>query len=84
MTTWRNPNFMRRRQMRLMAEEQQRLVLRLQRQQLRAAADGLAEIAQHLAQELAALPAHQSALDAALDATAAFDGQADALRKHLH
>ena len=70
MSTWRNPTFVRRRHMRLMAEEQLRLALRLQRQQLKSTAEGFDEMARHMAAQVAALPADRHLLDAALDAAA--------------
>lgn len=90
MTTWRNPTYMRRRQMRLMAEEQQRLLLRLQRQHLQAAMGGLADMAQQMAAQVAALPplfgpsGPADDLADQLDATAAADGQLHRLKTGLH
>lgn len=70
MSTWRNPTFMRRRHLRLMAEEQQRLALSLQRRQLMVNVEGLEELARHLAAQVAALPADGHLLDAVPDAAA--------------
>ena len=78
MTTWRNPTYMRRRQLRLMADEQRR-----------AQAQALAKREQtelaHLASALAGLFEGQAlpVQDQAVAASAA-DGQAHLLRQNLH
>lgn len=82
MTTWRHPTYMRRRLMRLMAEEQQR---EQQRQFQRAAAQ-LYQVTTDMAALLTGQPAGLplDPLDAALEAAADADGQRATLRKHVH
>lgn len=81
MSTWGKPTFMRRRHMRLMAEEQQRLALSLQRKHLKVTVDGLEEMARHMAAQVAALPADRHLRDAALDAA---DSPPDVPPKPMH
>ena len=78
MTTWRHPTYMRRRLMRLMAEEQQREQVR----QFQRASAQLYQTTMDMAALLTRLPTGMPSdpFDAAADA----DGQLDALRKQVH
>lgn len=83
MSTWRNPTYMRRRQLRLMAEEQQRQYLHMQRAQLQALADAW-QHADLAAQASRSVVAYAAATDAAAKDAADLDGQAHLLLTQLH
>lgn len=83
MTTWRNPTYMRRRQLRLMAEEQQRQLLQMQRAQLLALADAWQQacLASQASGPVAGMAA---ATDALTKDDADPAGQAHLLHSQLH
>ena len=88
MTTWRHPTYMRRRLMRLMAEEQHREQQRQMHQQaaaLLAHAQSLAALfGPPLAVGLGAALDNAAALVEVVDQASAPDGLFAELRKHLH
>ena len=92
MTRWRNPTYMRRHQMRLMAEEQQRQARDAQQRHLQALADRLASTLAQMSgmagmdQAATATPIDPvAALATAMQDASDLDGQAALLlRKNLH